>query len=342
MRVQEPLLPPSRRLTPWGRAPSLLFIRHDDDDDGGWEAAERQRVSFQRNTITLFHVLSSMPSSELSDALNPNVVRQRNYDDLLVYRDQQVHPNAHHPNFHYEQPQQPQYGYVPHRSELELAVVEPTPPQMYVFMLSQFYVVVTKRYRPRPTPLNPTHELLRFLASLKESERAEKSRRLAWERDQEVRLAQIREENERRIRTMQEEIDSLKEYIRHSGSATMTIPAASQNTTPDVPHESTPFQDLPQDHLSNQDPSYPSFVQGSSTNSVPYQGNGMLDGLSNPDDNTPFTRKRTTPPSSGDDENSEDDEPTNAQRPSKRINGHDTRCLTIQVCRVIPVTGAHR
>ena len=76
-----------------------------------------------------------MPTSELSDALNPNVVRQRNYDNGLVYQDQQNHTDLHHPNFYYEQPQQPQYEYAPHRSELELAVVEPTPAQRYVPML---------------------------------------------------------------------------------------------------------------------------------------------------------------------------------------------------------------
>lgn len=77
-----------------------------------------------------------MPTSELSDALNPNVVRQRNYDDVLVYQDQQAHSSLHHPNFHYEHPpQQPQYEYVPHRSELELAVVEPTPTQRYDLVL---------------------------------------------------------------------------------------------------------------------------------------------------------------------------------------------------------------
>lgn len=85
-------------------------------------------ASLFTNTISVFHVLSSMPTSELSDALNPNVVRQRNYDNVLGYQDQHVNPNPHHPNLRYEQPeQQPQYEYAPHRSELELAVVEPTP-----------------------------------------------------------------------------------------------------------------------------------------------------------------------------------------------------------------------
>ena len=77
-----------------------------------------------------------MPTSELSDALNPNVVRQRNYDNGLVYQDQQAHSNFLNPNLHYEQPpQHPQYGYAPHRSELELAVVEPTPTQRYTLVL---------------------------------------------------------------------------------------------------------------------------------------------------------------------------------------------------------------
>jgi len=93
-------------------------------------------ASLSTDTISVFHVLSSMPTSELSDALNPNVVRQRNYDDILVYQDQQPHSNLHHPDFNHEQPtQQPQYHYVPHRSELELAVVEPTPALRYAPVL---------------------------------------------------------------------------------------------------------------------------------------------------------------------------------------------------------------
>jgi hypothetical protein len=88
------------------------------------------------DTISVFHAPPSMPTSELSNALNPNIVRQRNYDDVLVYQDQQAQSNPHHPNFDYElPPQQPQYEYVPHRSELELAVVEPTLPQRYVAVL---------------------------------------------------------------------------------------------------------------------------------------------------------------------------------------------------------------
>ena len=92
-------------------------------------------ASLPSDTISVFHVLSSMPTSELSDALNPNVVRQRNYNSLLAYQDQQAHSDLHHPNFHYEQPpQQSQYEYPPHRSELELAVVESTPAQRYILV----------------------------------------------------------------------------------------------------------------------------------------------------------------------------------------------------------------
>ena len=166
----------------------------------------------------------------------------------------------------------------------------------------------------------------------KESDQAEKNRRLAWEQEQEARLTRIHEENEGRLRTMQEEIDSLKEYIRHLKSAT-TVPAASQNSAP--PHDPAPFQDPPQDHLSNQDVPHPLFVQGSSTDPTPYQGNETLGGLADVDENLTYTRKRTASPPSGDDESPDDDGlPLGTPRPNKRINGHDTRLLTIQVWRV--------
>jgi len=290
--------------------------------------------------VLTLHVLFSMPSSELSNALNPNVVRQRNYDDVLVYQDQQAYSNLYHPNFDYEQPpQQPRYEYVPHRSELELAVVEPTPPQRCVHASPPRLRCSDKQHRPRPPPINPTQELLRLLASLKASGEAEKTRRLAWEEEHEARSAKIQEENERRFRAMQEEIDSLKEHIRHFESATTITPTTSQLPAPEIPRDPTPFQDIPQDHLSNQVSPYPLFVQGSSTDPTPYQANGILVSLANTDDNLPNTRKRTTSPSSGDDDSSGDDGSFNAQRPSKRINGHDTRCLTIQVYSVISVAG---
>jgi len=105
-------------------------MRHGGDGGGGWEVAVRSAsASLSADTISVFHVFSSMPTSELSDALNPNVVRQRTYDNALVYQDQRAHTDIHHPNFHYEQQS---YEHVPHRSELELAVVEPTPIQRYV------------------------------------------------------------------------------------------------------------------------------------------------------------------------------------------------------------------
>ena len=134
---------------------------------------------------------------------------------------------------------------------------------------------------------------------------------------------------------MQEEIDSLKEYIQHLKSVS-TAPAASQNAGPEPTHDSTLFQDPSQDHLSNQDTPHPLFVQGSSTNPTPYQGNEILDDPADVGDNLGYTRKRTASPPSGDDESSDyDGLPLDTSRPNKRINGHDTRRLTIQVCRVV-------
>lgn len=201
---------------------------------------------------------------------------------------------------------------------------------------------MTKQYRPRPAPVNPIQEILRLWVGLRESHQAERNRRLAWEKEHEAKLAQIREEDERRFRVMQEEIDSLKGHIRQLESATTTVSAAPQSSVPENPRDLTPFQDLPQDHLPDQDASYPLFVQGSSTDPTPYQGNGILDSLINADGNVPYTRKRTTSPSSDDDESSDDDDLSNLQRPTKRVNGHDTRCLTIQVYGAITVTGVCR
>lgn len=174
---------------------------------------------------------------------------------------------------------------------------------------------------------------------MREFKQAEETRRSTWEREQRAILAQIQEEYERRFRTMQEEINYLKEYIRRFEPTTATVPAISQDTVPELPRESTPFQGPPQEHLSlpNQDSSFPLFVQGSSTEPAAYLGNGVSDSISNADDNqTPYSRKRTTSPSSDDDESSEYDELPNASRPTKRINGHDTRCLTIQVLNNTP------
>lgn len=148
----------------------------------------------------------------------------------------------------------------------------------------------------------------------------------------------MQEENERRIRAMQEEIDSLKEFIRHLDPATIPVPSASQNS-PAESRESPPFRGLSREHLSGQDSSYPLFVQGSSTDPTSYQSGGMLDSTANTDDSPAYTRKRTTSPSSDDDESSEYDEPSNASRPTKRINGHDTRCLTIQVRKLTSLPG---
>ena len=160
----------------------------------------------------------------------------------------------------------------------------------------------------------------------------EKVRRLAWEKEQQAVLAQIREQNEQKLRSMQEEIDSLKEYIRHFEPTTTTVPTASRNSVPEPPREPTPFQDLPQEHL---DSPYPLFVQGSSTDPASQQGNGAVVAVASTDDNlTPYTRKRTSSPSSNSDKSSECDELSNPPRPAKRINGHDTRCLTIQVYKV--------
>lgn len=109
-------------------------MRHDCN--GGRAPGRSTRLTAGTDTISVSHVLSSMSTSELSNALNPNVVRQRDYDNLILYQDQQAYFNLH--NLGDLPPQPPQCEYVPHRSELELAVVEPTPAQRYPHMLLSY------------------------------------------------------------------------------------------------------------------------------------------------------------------------------------------------------------
>ncbi|OBZ70084.1 Vacuolar protein sorting-associated protein 52 A [Grifola frondosa] len=133
-----------------------------------------------------------MTSSELSNALNPNVIqirpRRRQQYSTVSYVE-----SPHHPVLVQPQP------YIPHRSELELAIAEPPPP-----------------LPPPPAPrtqaslqsVNAVRELLHFLSATKESTELERKRRLEWEREQEERYTQ---QEERYIQ--QEERDLVSESL---------------------------------------------------------------------------------------------------------------------------------
>ncbi|KAH9179811.1 hypothetical protein EDB89DRAFT_1923303 [Lactarius sanguifluus] len=121
-----------------------------------------------------------MPTSELTDALNPFVGQQQ--------QQQQSYSEQH----TYTQPFQaappPQSSsFVPHRSELEYAISEPPPPP-----------------RPKVDAAHLVQELLRALNA------SEYRRRLAWEQELEAKYQQREAEMETQLAEMKREIACLK------------------------------------------------------------------------------------------------------------------------------------
>ncbi|PFH51403.1 hypothetical protein AMATHDRAFT_74957 [Amanita thiersii Skay4041] len=123
-----------------------------------------------------------MPTSELSNALNPYANQER---------PRQPHADYAAP---IQQVIQPPQQYVPHRSELELAMAE-----------------------PRPIGVNAVHELVRLISETRDAHEIERKRRLAWEREQEAKLAQKQAETERLMLETQQEIQTLRAMLSRKG-----------------------------------------------------------------------------------------------------------------------------
>ncbi|KZT74277.1 hypothetical protein DAEQUDRAFT_682045 [Daedalea quercina L-15889] len=153
-------------------------------------------------------------SSELSNALNPNVITARRSRPPRPIATENAVPAV-------EQPQPPPRPFVPHRSELELAIAEPQP-------------------RPAPSAARPgspvsrqtaaVQKLLRVLSSSKEAAELERKRRQAWEKDQEARLAQQQAEMERQMSKIRQELSLLRAETSLQSSRPSTVavsPAAS-------------------------------------------------------------------------------------------------------------------
>ncbi|KAJ3710381.1 hypothetical protein C8R42DRAFT_729291 [Lentinula raphanica] len=149
-------------------------------------------------------------SSELSDALNPYYSQPRNTQPSDYSYANHVHPVV-----------QPSPLYVPHRSELELAISEPLSP-------------LPPRQRTSTEGNDAIQELLRVVTQTSQAQENERKRRLAWEEEQEERNAQRQAELERRMQEMQREIYSLRSAFIAGPSASNTI-HDSQLTSP-TPH----------------------------------------------------------------------------------------------------------
>ncbi|KAK7054206.1 hypothetical protein R3P38DRAFT_2855776 [Favolaschia claudopus] len=243
-----------------------------------------------------------MPSSELSDALNPLHARQRNF---TVSTSAYPTPAL--------QPAPPPY--IPHRSELELAISEPPP-----------------RPRPNTSPIATTsvHELVALIASAKQEQELERTRRLAWEQEQEAKYVQRQAEMERQLLDMRNEIALLRALISPSSAA----PAIANLQHPRPASPVSPVSQ-PSSH------SQQLFVQGSSRSS-------LNDALTAPRPVTPPSsfhdsetasssarrsrrKRRRSVLSSEDDEGSgtASDTSSVSSRP-RRTDHHDKRILTIQ------------
>ncbi|CAL1700915.1 unnamed protein product [Somion occarium] len=317
-------------------------------------------------------------SSELLNALNPNAVHSRP-------RARTTYPSR--SRYTCQAPVEQVQVYVPHRSELEGAIVEPPPPP------TQPPVQVI----PQQAPAQPDQftQILHLLTESKQAAQREQERRRQWEREQEARYSQREAEIEKQVTTMKEEISSLKEYISIQSSRTSPSFSSGVNTPGSyyhsimptleqayVPPPDSPFSPSSQSPY----PASPMFVQGSSrqpimapqsmpvtpvavlspppimthaastplppTPSIASEPPPISSDISTsptvsvpptPANNlvvpspsvypTPNPRKRPPPVANGesdrDDTGSERPRSIGVDRPAKRINGHDSRCLTI-------------
>ncbi|KAG6911232.1 hypothetical protein DXG01_003099 [Tephrocybe rancida] len=285
-----------------------------------------------------------MPSSELSNALNPYINQPRTRTSFSAPYPQVAPP-------------QPQ-PYVPHRSELELAISEPQAPP------PPPTVVVAPR-QPNPSNVQAVQELLRIVVSTKEAQDNERKRRLEWEHEQEAKFAQKQEEMERKLLELTQEVITLRATNnnptspnslgmltpQHMMSPPLAVPRPAQLASPISPvSQPSPY-------------SYPNFVQGSSSH--PFPDHSAYDMGYQPSPHSEPTIMETpapsatpspsphlnyvqpnqlhpnfpVPPSQGkkrqsselssDEESSSSDGSSTSGHRVKRSSHHDTRCLTI-------------
>ena len=227
------------------------------------------------------------------------------------------------------------------------------------FLTSSRENAVTLRNPSPPGGADAVQELLQMLTATKESQEIERKRRLAWEQEQEAKYTQRHAGMERQILEMRQEIVSLKASmgLNPNGSPAMTGSHVSGNGAPIVVQQPTPLTSLSPVSTSSQSHIRPAFVEGSSSRplrqqSIPtdvqtHSPESMIIDSPSPQfvavegsrlhsyAPSPNPRKRPTPGAETDEdegssESGSDESPP--QRSLRRVNGHDSRCLTIQVC----------
>jgi len=267
-----------------------------------------------------------MPTSELTDALNPFIGQQR---------------QPHYPSDQHTYPSQPfhispqQSFFTPHRSELEYAVSEPPPPPRYYLLVSQSRSTLFLPRRPRVDAAHMVQELLRAIAATREAQESENKRRATWEQELEAKYQQRQAETESQLAQMKRQIAHLKACVDS------LLRRQREGTT----HVANAF-----DHLLNEPRSpSPSMPPGASLENLPplishgnlvakrSQKHGMLVDARSPSASPgPSNRKRPTPSLNygecySGDSCSEGSVSSTSKRPQKRANNHDKTCYTIQV-----------
>lgn len=287
-----------------------------------------------------------MPTSELSQALNPFFAQPRPRSSNTQNHLQSVQSNQAHE---------------PHHSELELTISEPqrapaastTPPQH----------PAVRPGNASSSGAHPFQIVMNYLNSARESQEIEQKRRLAWEQEQEAKYTLRQAEMERRMLEMQQELGALRAKIAFGTpkvpatspsvqtpsvmgqqSPPMSSPALSHSSTtvrhnasPD-PREATPLSILRYTSASSDvellagSPSVGDIA--SPTNASPLlsrparfinvdPSSSRQGGSSNP-----CKRPKLDTTDGGDD--SDGSEYSLVEQPIRRKNHHDTRCLTIQ------------
>lgn len=268
-----------------------------------------------------------MPTSELTDALNPFIGQQG--QPLYSSDDQRPYPSQ---SFHTPPPQS---SFIPHRSELEYAISEPPPPPRYHLAVTLSWLTSFLQCRPRVDAAHVVQELFRALSTTREAQESENKRRAAWEQELEVKYQQRQAETESQLAEMKRQITYLKACVasllhqRHEAPAHLASGSGYLLDEPGSPSPAAP----PGAGLEKPPP----FVSHGHMISGQSQRHGMLvDAVSPSASPVPSNRKRPTPPldhrecDSGD-SGSDVSVSSAGKRPQKRMNNHDKTCYTIQV-----------
>jgi hypothetical protein len=197
-----------------------------------------------------------------------------------------------------------------------------------------------------------------MLTATKESQEIERKRRLAWEQEQEAKYTQRQAAMERQMLEMRQEIVSLKASFGLNPNMTAIDRSQLGHQAPGcgplTAQQPTPQTSLSPVSTSSQPHVQAAFVEGSSSRPFQQQPTPIDVHSRSPDSMTidppspqfiavegsqlhphaPDPRNRPTPDAEtdGDDETSDSEgDESPPQRSLRRTNGHDSRCLTIQV-----------